>query len=201
LTLQQPGGCPKPVSKGDFVQIYNQACLEGFKPCNIRGGWRGAGLYPFNPLKLLKDWKYPVPPPKTPSRRLDEVELTTPMLHKSPHNLRHLQMYHDYILDLVEPLSQLQNSISGVFRMTSRLLVENARLQDKVSGIEKSINEQKEDSQRQRLKIGPDRCITEDDILEQRRIKKAKSNKLINNYNDLDMEDFLYEFDIEDLNV
>jgi hypothetical protein len=201
LTLQQPGACPKPVSKGDFLQIYERACLEGFKKRNIRGSWRGAGLRPFNPSKVLKDFKYPVPLPQTPTRRIADIDSISPSLDKSPHNLHHLQKHQDYILDAIEPLSQLQNSVSGVFRMTSRLLVENARLQDEVSGIKRSIGQENDDSQRRRLKIGEDHCITGDDILEQRRIKKAKSDKLINNYSGLDMEDFLYEFNIDDLNV
>jgi len=37
-----------------------------------------------------------------------------------------------------------------------------------------SNDQENDDSQRRRLKIGPDRCITGDDILEQRRIKKGK---------------------------
>ena len=53
--------------------------------------------------------------------------------------------------------------------------------------------------QRKRLKLGPDQCITRDDVLEQRQMEEEKAGNLIGNYNNLNMEDFLHEFNLESL--
>jgi hypothetical protein len=47
------------------------------------------------------------------------------------------------------------------------------------------------------VKNGPSRCIIGDEVLEQRQIKKAKSDKVPENQGDQIMGDFLYEFDFE----
>jgi len=94
-----------------------------------------------NTLKVLKDFKYLVPLHKylLPTRQLTDINSTRLLLNKLPHNLYHLLKHQDYILDVIKPLSQLQNSIASVFCITSYLLIENIYLQDEVSGI-KQLN-------------------------------------------------------------
>jgi hypothetical protein len=41
---QQPGTCPKPISKGDFIKFYKPAREVGITQRNIQGTWQGGGL-------------------------------------------------------------------------------------------------------------------------------------------------------------
>lgn len=43
-----------PIKKIHFVRYYNQARRDGLQEKYIVAGWRGAGLFPWNPEKVLK---------------------------------------------------------------------------------------------------------------------------------------------------
>ena len=81
----------------------------------------------------------------------------------------------------------------------NQLLAENTRLQEELHAKTSVENANPGDLQRKRLKLAPDQYITGDGILEQHRMEKEKADSLIGNYNDLNMEDFLYEFNLESL--
>lgn len=42
-----------PVKKIRFIQFYDQARKYTLTTRNIQAGWRGAGLVPYNPQKML----------------------------------------------------------------------------------------------------------------------------------------------------
>jgi hypothetical protein len=93
----------------------------------------------------------------------------------------------------------VQKCVASIYRTTNRLLAENTRLQEELHAKTSAENANPGDLQRKRLKLAPDQCITGDDILEQRRMEKEKADSLIGNYNGLNMEDFLHEFNLESL--
>lgn len=59
------------VGKGHFTSLYSPARVKALTPKNIKLGWMKAGLYPFNPDKVLRDMQ------KSPARltvpKADEV--------------------------------------------------------------------------------------------------------------------------------
>ena len=64
-----------PVKKRRFVRCYQKARAETFNPRLLRAGWAAAGLYPWNPSKVLNSSQIHVttnpPPPATPKRPRD----------------------------------------------------------------------------------------------------------------------------------
>jgi len=77
-------GCVGTIGKEHFTYLYSPARTKAFTPRNIRAGWSKAGLYPFNPDKVLSE----VPKPlreltapesnvtEAPSNTLNEVPIT-----------------------------------------------------------------------------------------------------------------------------
>lgn len=57
-----------PVKKIRFVRYYNEARKEAFTPQYIKTGWRAAGLYPWNPQKILRSSRV-TQTPATPKKR------------------------------------------------------------------------------------------------------------------------------------
>jgi len=47
------------VGKQHFTSLYSRARDVAFTPRNIKSGWAKAGLFPFDPNKVLKDIKKP----------------------------------------------------------------------------------------------------------------------------------------------
>jgi DDE superfamily endonuclease len=43
-----------PIKKAQFLEFYHKARTEGLTEPNIRAGWKTAGIYPWNPQKVLR---------------------------------------------------------------------------------------------------------------------------------------------------
>ena len=81
-----------PVKKLHFISSYKEACLKTFVPRVIMGGWKAAGVVPFNPSKGLNSSQLRIQPvhPKTPPNPpLLTSKLTDPLLH-TPRNPQHV---------------------------------------------------------------------------------------------------------------
>jgi len=52
-------GCVGTVGKEHFTYLYSPARDQALRPRNIRAGWTKAGLFPFNPDKVLCDIRKP----------------------------------------------------------------------------------------------------------------------------------------------
>jgi hypothetical protein len=50
------------IQKPEWVNAYVQARSAAFTAGNIWGAWRGAGLFPFNPDRVLREVRPPAPP-------------------------------------------------------------------------------------------------------------------------------------------
>ena len=61
-----------PIEKVKWMEVYIEARARAFTKLNIEGAWRGAGLSPFNPQKILRKVISATPPPqsRTPSPSL-----------------------------------------------------------------------------------------------------------------------------------
>jgi hypothetical protein len=63
------------VNKEHFVLLYRRACEVALTARNIRSGWSKAGLFPFNPSRVLDGMSAPIegpfaqPPPPSVSHR------------------------------------------------------------------------------------------------------------------------------------
>lgn len=62
------------IGKQHFTYMYSLARGKVFTARNIRAGWSGAGLFPFNPNKVLKELPKPDPQPSSPGSDENELE-------------------------------------------------------------------------------------------------------------------------------
>ena len=53
------------IRKSEWLSAFIEARKSAFSHSNVLGGWRGAGLLPFNPEKVLQHIRIPVPPPQS----------------------------------------------------------------------------------------------------------------------------------------
>ena len=77
-----------PVKKARFLEIYARSRTNGFSVQTILGGWRGAGLVPFNPDKVLQSSQVRIEPltslvlrsnmPQITYKRRRSTSITTP---------------------------------------------------------------------------------------------------------------------------
>jgi DDE superfamily endonuclease len=80
-----------PVKKIQFIEFYDEARNFALTVLNIKAGWRGAGLVPYNPDKVLTSKQVllgqqaPQTPPKSHKRALSEepIYFETPCNQKS----------------------------------------------------------------------------------------------------------------------
>ncbi|KAF1989326.1 DDE-domain-containing protein, partial [Aulographum hederae CBS 113979] len=60
------------VKKRNFVSIYTQARIQAITEANRRAGFRGAGIVPYNPSKVLDNPQIKAIEPKTPNTTLSQ---------------------------------------------------------------------------------------------------------------------------------
>ena len=90
------------IGKEHFTYLYKPARDRAITKRDIRAGWAAAGLFPFNPDRVLRDM--PKPPAEHPSfgadtaaaSSQDEV-LTTPVTPVTPVTVEALTSLHDLI--------------------------------------------------------------------------------------------------------
>ena len=66
-------GCVGTIGKEHFTYLYSPARTKAFTPRNIRAGWSKAGLYPFNPKKVLNEIPKPLDQLTAPEFNVTEV--------------------------------------------------------------------------------------------------------------------------------
>jgi hypothetical protein len=66
-------GCVGTIGKEHFTYLYSPARTKAFTPRNIRAGWSKAGLYPFNPEKVLDEIPKPLDQLTAPELNVTEV--------------------------------------------------------------------------------------------------------------------------------
>jgi hypothetical protein len=71
------------IGKEHFTYLYSRAREVAFTSRNIRAGWLGAGLIPFNPDRVMS--KTPKPPPPEDQFAPKQVVTVLPGLHDVPH--------------------------------------------------------------------------------------------------------------------
>jgi len=66
-------GCVGTIGKEHFTYLYSPARTQAFTSRNIRAGWAKAGLFPFNPEKVLND--IPRPLDELTAPKLNELQV------------------------------------------------------------------------------------------------------------------------------
>jgi DDE superfamily endonuclease len=81
-----------PIKKIRFIEFYDEARKFALTVLNIQAGWRGAGLVPFNPDKVLtsKQVLLGQQTSQTPSKSRKRALSSESIYFKTPHNQKQL---------------------------------------------------------------------------------------------------------------
>jgi hypothetical protein len=158
------------VGKEHFTSLYSPAREKALTPRNIKAGWIKAGLYPFNPDRVLRDIQKPLAELTVP--KADEMKagscpqgevLQTPVTAEALTSLRSLIEQDAHALDETskQRLQKLANAAQVSFAECALLLDDNRLL----------FQQNNEAKCRQSTKstiVGKARVISYEDIVEAR---------------------------------
>ena len=128
------------ITKDDFFPAFKIAFLETFTPENIAGGFRGSGLYPFNPDKIISklDVRIRTPPrPSTPASTL------LPWISQTPSNAKEAVSQSDLVkVRVARHQSRSPTSIFTSIDKLTKAVVTNSHyvtlLTDRVKSLEQA---------------------------------------------------------------
>jgi hypothetical protein len=73
------------IPRHEWIEMFSRARAKAVIPENIKAGWRGAGLVPSNPIKILERLPREAPPSERPIfTPPDQIVLDTALLKSSP---------------------------------------------------------------------------------------------------------------------
>src|SRR5579859_180414 len=94
------------LTKSEWLQCYIPARVHAFTSSNIKSGWSGAGLVPFNPRKIIrrKLGRSPTPPSTPPP---EGTIFDTALLNSSPSNIEATKEANQQLKDIFISNSEL----------------------------------------------------------------------------------------------
>lgn len=164
------------VGKEHFTSLYSPARTKALTPKNIKSGWMKAGLYPFNPDKVLRDMPKPLAEltvPKANEANIwphsQEEFLQTPVTAEALVSLRSLVEQDAHTLDATskQRLQKLANAAQASFTERALLLDENQLLFQQ-------NNESKRRKSTKSTLVGKAKVMSYGDIVEARAKRATK---------------------------
>ncbi|KAM0714155.1 hypothetical protein Q7P37_009716 [Cladosporium fusiforme] len=172
------------VNKEHFILLYSQAREAAVTTRNIRSGWSKAGLFPFNPSRVLDGMPAPVqdhpapPPPLGPPQARESSSsqtLVTPTTTEGVHDL--YRMLEDKLSangTLVDPCLQ------KFLHATERAFADRSLLHEENQSLFKQNDERRlrENTRSRIIKQGDAKIMSWADIeAQQKRMAEADANK------------------------
>jgi hypothetical protein len=175
-------GCVETIGKKHFTYLYRPARYQALTSRNIRAGWAKAGLFPFNPDKVLSD----IPRPATltaptanevASERPDQVPQTpmTPVSAEAVTSLHNLIKQDAHMLDEISK-QRLQRHVQKLTNATQLSFAERALLQEHNQFLARINNEAKVRRSTKSEILGTARVMSYEDlekIRAERAVKEA----------------------------
>jgi hypothetical protein len=138
------------LQKAEWFGCYIKARIEGLTCHNIKGGWRGTGIFPLNPAKLLQKLPESSMPTDTPKADIPETILESfenILIDDSPPDTERLQSAHRHLKHLCitkQPLnSPVRKYIPQLGAALERALAENIILESELKNCKKVLGERK----------------------------------------------------------
>jgi hypothetical protein len=159
----------KTITKRLFMDLYRKARDEAFSLCNIKKAWKGAGLFPLDPERVIS---IAVPRPTTPPAQISSaapVPPTTPSTPRSSLDVRTLQRQ---ILSSSAPLSPLARlSILKICEAAQRAMGEIAILKYDNRALWQRVYRKDAMGSTRRFIVSRARVVSEKDVMEARHAK------------------------------
>jgi DDE superfamily endonuclease/Tc5 transposase DNA-binding domain len=158
------------ISRPEWMEMFIRARAKAVKLDNILGGWRGAGLVPNDPQKVLKHLPQnstqrallPITPP-------EGRNLNFSLLHSSPPDgteLRESNVLLDSVLAQTPGLpSPVKRYVARVTRMTETLAAENTLLRRQNQGQEELLKARKSHKRGKRVRLEGEFVYSTDKVL------------------------------------
>ena len=167
------------IRKSEWLMAFVEARKDAFTRSNILGGWRGAGLLPFNPEKVLRHIEIPSPPtdiansaplptsPTDDTSTLDPSLFNSSLLTSSPLNAEAFRKT-AFALEteiqkkkvLATPVRQL---IPRLTSATQRLHAENSVLKTRLKAATDVLSARKEQKKGVRIALKDQLLLTTDE--------------------------------------
>jgi hypothetical protein len=167
------------ISRPEWLQMFIRARAKAVKPDNILAGWRGAGLIPNDPQKVLNYLpqtlttaaSLPITPP-------EGRNLNFSLLHSSPPDgteLRESNVLLDTVLAETPGLpSPAKRYVARVTRMTETLAAENTLLRRQCQGQEELLRARKSHKRGKRVRLEGEFVYSTEKVLEIAREAEAE---------------------------
>ncbi len=202
-----------PVKKRRFVRCYNLAREEGLSPRVIRGGWNAAGLYPWNPKKVLQSSQVKNQR-KDPTENAEKTEKlpeeTAAMLYATP---KRPQQVYEAIVSLNSQLELARDCrvvLQKNMKAIGKLNAEKASLEmviqsqaAKIANLEAKKPKKKvaEDPNSRFINIDAIRKAQEELAIQEQRRKErepiVEARKLADQMAKANMQEFMHEWQLE----
>jgi hypothetical protein len=159
----------KTVSKRLFMDLYKKARNEAFSQRNIQQAWKGAGLFPLDPERVIS---MAIPRPSTPPAQISSAAPPAPPTPKTPRSSVNVQSLQQQILSSSAPLSPLARlSILKICEAAQRAMGEVAILQYDNRALWHRIYRKDAMSSSRRFIVSRSRVVSEKDIMDSRHTK------------------------------
>jgi hypothetical protein len=171
------------LQKIEWTEIYMNARLESIVERNILGGWRGAGLFPLNPNRVLRLISQEVTPPP----QSETTAITPYLVTSSPPDVQTLRSTNKafnealVISTVATPLRMHGRKLSGIAEF---LHADNSVLRKEVADLKSVIGKRKERLSTKRIILKGKFIVSTEEIQKQlsdaerqTRAKKAKKGK------------------------
>ncbi len=167
------------ISRPEWLEMFIRARAKAVKLDNILGGWRGAGLVPNNPQKVLnqlpRNLTGPAPLPITPP---EGRNLNFSLLYSSPPDgteLRESNVLLDSVLAETPGLpSPAKRYVARVTRITETLAAENTLLRRQCQGQEELLKARKSHKRGKRVRLEGEFVFSTGKVLEIAREAEAE---------------------------
>jgi len=157
------------IGKRHFTSLYSKARQIAFTPRNIRAGWSKAGLFPFNPIRVLGDMQQPT----ADSSAIHETHVTDCSPHIANDTLRtpttitgfnEIRSKLQSQLDMHDEQSKL--CLAKIARAAEKVFVDRALLFDENKLLFEQNNEKAMRDSTRGTVVGKAKVMSYDDILE-----------------------------------
>lgn len=160
------------ISKREWLLGYEEARKKAFSYQNILGGWRGAGLFPWNPLKVLRH--LPLTPGATSSTTPMSPTMSnvfnTSLLTSSPPDAETLRSTNDALNQLIKTKSSLKsparNYVHRLLKTTERLRASLSIKTRECEELKKTNRIRKEHKKGKRLSLKDQLVLTSAEIID-----------------------------------
>jgi DDE superfamily endonuclease len=193
-----------PVKKIRFIQFYDKARQWALTTRNIQSGWRGVGLVPFNPTKVLNSRQVKIGQQtlQTPSKGRKRA-LPDDLSHiQTPHNQKELRKTIEKLQTIENMTRNLRTAFLKISKGFEELHTIQAQDQMQLAGQKVIIDEVRAKRGRKKVAINPNQMFVRiKDIKEAQqavdRVAEAWRTALA--VQKRDMRQFIHEFHAVDM--